>query len=50
MEYLNFVIVSGCVADWYLDRELVDNPEENEEYASSNLCRNRIFISLHNVS
>lgn len=45
MEYLNFVIVSGCVADWYLDRELVDNPEENEEYASSNLCR--LFGSIY---
>lgn len=39
MEYFNFVIVSGCIADWYLDRELVDNPEENEEYARGNCAR-----------
>lgn len=45
MEYFNFVIVSGCIADWYLDRELVDNPEENEEYKRSNCSR--LFGSIY---
>lgn len=39
MEYFNFVIVSGCVADWFIDRELVDNPDENVEYSKSNCSR-----------
>jgi len=39
MEYLNFVIVSGCVADWFIDRELVDDPENNVEFKDNNICR-----------
>eukprot|EP00494_Astrolonche_serrata_P006526 UN06550 len=32
LEYMQFLIVSGTVADWYLDQNLVDNPNENQEY------------------
>jgi len=42
IEYFGFVVVSGCVADWYLDRTLVDNPDENKNYTKgwcSNFCR-----------
>jgi len=44
MEYFNFLIVSGCVADWFLDKELVDHPDANEEFQKGN-CR-RIFSSI----
>jgi len=47
IEYLNFMIVAGTVADWWLDRELVDNPEENEEYNDGRCGGNctRVFRS-----
>merc|ERR1719203_2241563 len=44
MEYFNFVVVSGCVADWFLDKELVDHPDANEEFQKGN-CK-RIWSSL----
>jgi len=51
IEYLNFVIVAGCVADWFLDRELVDNPEAQIEYNDTCLGGNctRIFRSIWRV-
>jgi len=39
MEYFNFLIVSGCVADWFLDNELVDHPDANEEFRKRNCSR-----------
>jgi len=39
IEYFQFLIVSGCVADWFLDENLVDNPDENEELKKSNCMR-----------
>jgi len=44
MEYFNFLIVSGCVADWFLDKELVDHPDANEEFRKGN-CR-RLFGAI----
>lgn len=38
VEYLNFVTIAGCVADWYLDTELVDNPNANVEYEKHGCC------------
>ena len=31
IEYFNFVVISTCVADWFLDKELIDNPDTAEE-------------------
>merc|ERR1711972_186657 len=45
MEYFNFLVVSGCVADWFLDKELVDHPDANEEFKKGN-CK-RIWSSLY---
>jgi len=42
VDYFNFMVVSGCVSDWYLDKNLVDNPEENEEY-NKGCCGGNIF-------
>jgi len=43
IDFFNFLVVSGCVADWYLDKELVDNPEANNEFkkgaCGGNCCR-----------
>jgi hypothetical protein len=44
MEYFNFLIVSGCVADYFLDKELVDNPNRNEEFKKGNCMR--LFTSI----
>eukprot|EP00494_Astrolonche_serrata_P006849 UN06874 len=51
IEYFNFLVVSGCVADWYLDKCLVDNPDENAEYNKGKCGGNctRIFGAIKRV-